>query len=101
MVSSKTTVENSDRILLVDDQIYNLEALEIILKYKVGVETDKVCDRALNGEKALAMVAENIVRNHGRKCDYKLIFMDCNMPHMDGYEATDLIRRLIYDKGLP
>ena len=33
-------------------------------------------------------------------CDYKLIFMDCNMPFMDGYETTTRIRKLFYEMNL-
>ena len=37
------------KILLVDDQIYNLDALEIILKYKVGLDVSSIVERASNG----------------------------------------------------
>ena len=32
----------------------------------------------------------------GHECDYNLIFMDCNMPIMDGYQATQKIRQFLY-----
>jgi CheY-like chemotaxis protein len=36
--------ENNQRILIVDDQSFNIEALLIILKYTMGLDTDKYCE---------------------------------------------------------
>ena len=38
-----------NKILLVDDQEFNLNALEIILKYKLKVDVATICVRALSG----------------------------------------------------
>jgi CheY-like chemotaxis protein len=40
-------------------------------------------DVAFNGEEALRLVKEDLRRN-GR-CSFDIIFMDCNMPFMNGY----------------
>ena len=37
------------KILLVDDEEYNLTALKIILQYHIKLDVDKICDEALNG----------------------------------------------------
>jgi len=65
------------------------------------VDVDCVCEKALNGEEALQIVQENVERqNEGAFCNYSLILMDCNMPFMDGYEATDKIRQYLFEKNI-
>src|SRR5438105_9087678 len=67
------------RVLLVEDNPVNLEvAVGILESFGCKVET------ATNGVEALDRYADR---------DYGLIFMDCQMPEMDGFEATAEIRR--------
>jgi CheY-like chemotaxis protein len=80
-------------ILLVDDQILNLEILELVLqsKYKVSLQ------KASNGKIACEMVVNQ--DGEGVHGGFDVIFMDCNMPIMDGYEASIEIRKL-YSEGI-
>ncbi len=69
------------RVLLVEDNPINQEVACGILE-PFGVEVDV----ASNGFKALAKLNEH-PPNY-----YQVIFMDCQMPGIDGYETTRLIR---------
>jgi CheY-like chemotaxis protein len=73
------------RILVVEDNSVNQMVLQLMLK-KIGFQTDLVW----NGKEALAAVARQ---------RYALVLMDCQMPEMDGYEATRLIRAMERESG--
>ena len=45
---------------MVDDQEFNLNAMEIILEYKLKVNIDKTCVRALGGKEALQIIKEDV-----------------------------------------
>ena len=66
------------RVLVVEDNLVNQEVARAFLE-GMGCTVDL----AENGERALACVAAT---------DYGMIFMDCMMPVMDGYEASRAIR---------
>jgi len=43
---------------------------------------------AMNGQAALEKVKQNVESNEGEFCNYHLIFMDQNMPILDGCDST-------------
>lgn len=65
-------------ILLAEDNIVNQTVAKTMLT-RIGCHVDV----AVNGVEAVEMWS------HG---DYEMIFMDCNMPVLDGYQATIRIR---------
>jgi CheY-like chemotaxis protein len=73
------------RVLLVEDNLINQELAQNMLE-NLG------CDVSVsnNGVEALAALS---------KFDYQLVLMDCQMPQMDGFEATAVIRRNERESG--
>lgn len=68
------------RILLVEDNMINQKVASHLLgQFGCTIET------ANNGKEAVQVYRE-------KHADYDIILMDCQMPEMDGFEATYLIR---------
>ena len=87
MINSSHVVKPK-KILVVDDQPFNIQALNVILKYSVGIKDQNLIVTAFNGQEALQKVMNDVNQNRFKFCSFDLILMDCNMPFMDGYEAT-------------
>ena len=72
--------ERSFKVLTIDDNKMNLKLAKMILT-KLGFDVSL----ANSAQEAIALLKEE---------EFDLIFMDCMMPEMDGYQATQEIRRL-------
>lgn len=75
------------RILVVEDNAVNQKILAHLLKRR-GLTVDTVA----NGRDAVGMVLNT---------RYSMVFMDCQMPEMDGYQATGEIRSHEGQRALP
>ncbi|TAK62602.1 response regulator [Methylobacter sp.] len=74
----KYPVLNNVYLLLVEDNLINQEVMLEVLSHE-GIRVDV----AINGKEAVSMISRN---------DYSVVLMDCQMPVMDGFEASRLIR---------
>lgn len=73
------------KVLVVEDSEINCKLILKILK-----NHGLVCDLAVNGKEAVEAYKAN---------KYDLILMDCQMPVMNGYEATEKIRAIERENG--
>lgn len=85
-VGSLASTQKKGHILVVEDNPVNQTLVLAQLK-KLGYTTYSVS----NGKDALEAIAKGA---------YDLILMDCQMPEMDGFETTLLIRRSEVNKGI-
>lgn len=80
MNGENRVIFNDLRLLVVEDYDFNLEIVVDMLNI-LGIKPDT----AVNGKEAVEKV---------EKGNYDLILMDIRMPIMDGYEASETIRKL-------
>lgn len=78
--AAKLTGQENLCILIVDDTQFNIMALQQILD-KEGFKSES----ALSGREAIEKV---------KLKDYDLILMDCEMPELDGWETTQMLKDL-------
>lgn len=87
-VSLNTMDFESAHVLVVEDNLTSQKLLDRLLS-KVGLSSDLAAD----GLEAVEKVEQGNL--------YQLILMDCNMPNMDGFEATAEILRVLGDDAPP
>jgi CheY-like chemotaxis protein len=75
------------RVLVAEDNAVNQLLVRRMFE-KIGIRIDL----AGNGREAVQMATE---------FEYDIIFMDCSMPELDGYEATAILREQSRERRIP
>jgi CheY-like chemotaxis protein len=75
------------RVLVAEDNAVNQLLVRRMFE-KLGIRIDL----AANGREAVQMASE---------FEYDIIFMDCSMPELDGYEATAILRQQQRGRRIP
>ncbi|MBF0455565.1 MAG: response regulator [Magnetococcales bacterium] len=75
----KVSFSKKTQVLVVEDNIVNQRLFQITLK-NLGIKVEV----ANNGVEALSML---------KKGEYDMVMMDCHMPEMDGFAATQAFRK--------
>ena len=79
--AARAQIRSGIRVLLVDDNVVNRKVAAFILR-KWGA----LVHNASNGVEALQAL---------RELDFDMVLMDCQMPELDGYEATRQLRNSV------
>ncbi len=88
MLENEESVLKNKKVMIVDDDMRNVFALSSILE-----DRGMIISIARNGKEALDCIEKNQ--------DIDIVLMDIMMPEMDGYQATEEIRKQNQFKNLP
>lgn len=102
-MKSETWQFSKKKILIVDDDPFNLFALRSLFAMLKLEGCDNRIEIGYNGMEAVEKIKKNLIeaQNSGEEdCSIGLIITDCNMPVMDGFEASKQIRQLLQSKGI-
>ncbi|CAK79600.1 unnamed protein product (macronuclear) [Paramecium tetraurelia] len=87
-IASVKTIREQPHILIVDDEMINIISLKILLS-----QFNIKCTSAFNGLEAVNKIKESNEK-------FNVIFMDVNMPIMDGFQATEQILKFDNDNTI-
>ena len=88
------------KLLLVDDEDFNLKALKVMLEHHVQLCPFTPMEFATNGVEAMQKVMADVAANGNKSTGFKVILMDCEMPVLDGCTATKNIRQFLKGAGI-
>ena len=96
-VGTPSKSKKCKRILIVDDEPYNVLALQFLITHLNISGLLNIVDRAYNGLEAFKKVKDSYLNGSHI---YGLILTDISMPVMDGFEASQQIRSFYRSKQI-
>jgi len=85
------------RIMIVDDVFFNIEIMKDVMQQvlKIDIESDVV--EAFNGKEAVIKYIE--LHFQYQVCPIEIILMDCDMPVMNGFRASEYILKFANEQA--
>jgi CheY-like chemotaxis protein len=82
--------------MIVDDTYFNIVIMKDVMKqlFKIDIENDVV--EAYNGKEAI--IKYITLHKEFKVCPIEIIFMDCEMPILNGFRATEYILKYAKDQ---
>jgi CheY-like chemotaxis protein/anti-sigma regulatory factor (Ser/Thr protein kinase) len=106
----QSPLPDAEQIKLVDDELQSMAILPMITlqQYNILVVDDNPINRMVAG-KMLQMLKANVTLSEGandaftktRDTQFHLVLMDCQMPEIDGFQATKMLREVCSRHATP
>ena len=78
------------RIMIVDDVYFNIEILKDVMQQVLKIDVEREVVEAFNGKQAIIKYLQ-LHKEHNNRCPIELILMDCDMPILNGFKASEFI----------
>jgi CheY-like chemotaxis protein len=75
--------------MIVDDSYFNIEIMKDVMQQVLKIDVDRDVVEANNGKEAVIKYIE--LHKEFQVCPIQIILMDCDMPVMNGFRATEFI----------
>ena len=76
--------------MIVDDVFFNIDILKDVMRQVLKINVNEKVVEASDGKQALKQYIK-LTKKYDNICPIELILMDCDMPVMNGFKATEMI----------
>ena len=76
--------------MIVDDVFFNIDILKDVMRQVLKINVNEKVVEASDGKQAVKQYIK-LTKKYNNVCPIELILMDCDMPVMNGFKATEMI----------